>query len=147
MGVVYHAHDERLNRDVAVKVLPSGSLADDATRKRFKQEAQALARLNHPNIATVFDFDCDETTDFLVMELLTGQTLADKLLAGPLPANIVLKYGIQMAEGLVAAHQQGILHRDLKPGNIGLTAEGRVKILDFGLAKLLKTIQQKVPRP
>ena len=139
MGVVYHAHDERLNRDVAVKVLPSGSLADDATRKRFKQEAQALARLNHPNIATVFDFDCDETTDFLVMELLTGQTLADKLLAGPLPANIVLKYGIQMAEGLVAAHQQGILHRDLKPANIGLTAEGRVKILDFGLAKLLKT--------
>jgi serine/threonine protein kinase/tetratricopeptide (TPR) repeat protein len=139
MGVVYRAHDERLNRDVAIKVLPAGSLADDNTRKRFQQEAQALARLNHPNIATVFDFDCQGTTDFLVMELLTRQTLADKLLSGPLPVNIVIKYGMQMAEGLAAAHQQGILHRDLKPGNLGLTAEGRVKLLDFGLAKLLKT--------
>ncbi len=139
MGVVYRAHDERLNRDVAIKVLPAGSLADDNTRKRFQQEAQALARLNHPNIATVFDFDCQGTTDFLVMELLTRQTLADKLLSGPLPVNIVIRYGMQMAEGLAAAHQQGILHRDLKPGNLGLTAEGRVKLLDFGLAKLLKT--------
>lgn len=139
MGVVYRAHDERLDRDVAVKVLPSGSLADQATRRRFKQEAQALARLNHPNIATIFDFDCDGTTDFLVMELLSGQTLAHRLLAGPLPANSVIKFGIQMAEGLAAAHQQGILHRDLKPGNLGLTTGGRVKILDFGLAKLLKS--------
>ncbi len=137
MGVVYRATDERLNRDVAVKILPPGSLADEDTRKRFKQEALALARLNHPNIATVFDFDCEGTTDFLVMELLSGQTLADKLRAGPLPTNQVIKYGIQVAEGLAAAHQQGILHRDLKPGNLGLTAEGRVKILDFGLAKLL----------
>jgi len=139
MGVVYRAHDERLDRDVAVKVLPPGRLADEATRKRFKQEAQALARLNHPNIATIFDFDCDGPTDFLVMELLTGQTLAYQLLSGPLAARSVIEFGIQLAEGLAAAHQQGILHRDLKPGNLGLTADGRVKILDFGVAKLLKS--------
>ena len=125
MGVVYRAHDERLNRDVAVKVLPEGSLAVGETRRRFKLEAQALAKLNHPNIATVFDFDCQGTTDFLVMELLSRKTLADELLAGPLPPNVVIKYGIQMAEGLAAAHQQGILHRDLKPGNLGLTIRGQ----------------------
>src|SRR5262249_42562075 len=108
-------------------------------RRRFKHEAQSLARLNHPNIATIFDFDSDGTTDFLVMELLSGQTVAFQLLSGPLPAPVVIRLGIQVAEGLAAAHQQGILHRDLKPGNLGLTADGRVKILDFGIAKLLKS--------
>ncbi|MBV9341335.1 MAG: protein kinase [Acidobacteria bacterium] len=138
MGVVYRAHDERLNRDVALKVLPPGSLDDQDTRKRFKYEAQALARLNHPNIATVFEFDSDGTTDFIVMELLSGQTLASRLLAGRLSLDIVIKLGIQIAEGLAAAHDHGILHRDLKPGNLGLTADGqRVKILDFGIAKLM----------
>jgi tetratricopeptide (TPR) repeat protein len=138
MGVVYRAHDERLNRDVAVKVLPPGRLVDEATRRRFRHEAQALARLNHPNIATIFDFDSDGTTDFLVMELLTGQTVAYQLLSGPLAPPVVIRFGIEMAEGLAAAHQQDILHRDLKPGNLGLSADGRVKVLDFGIAKLLK---------
>jgi len=138
MGVVYRAHDERLDRDVAVKVLPTGALTDEASRRQFRQEAQALARLNHPNIATIFDFDCQEDTDFLAMELLSGQTLADKLLAGPLPQSTVIQFGMQIAGGLATAHDQGILHRDLKPGNLGLTVDGRLKILDFGLAKLLQ---------
>jgi len=137
MGVVYRAHDERLDRDVALKVLPEGSLADEGARRQFRQEAQALARLNHPNIATIFDFDSQQNTDFLAMELLTGQTLVDKLRPGPLPQGAVIQFGIQIAGGLAAAHTQGILHRDLKPANLGLTADGRVKILDFGLAKLL----------
>ena len=136
MGVVYRAHDERLDRDVAVKVLPHGRLPDEAARRQFKQEAQALARMNHPNIATIFDFDSDGTTDFLAMELLSG-SLAQELYSGPLAPHSVIEYGIQLAEGLAAAHQQGILHRDLKPGNLGLTADGRLKILDFGVAKLL----------
>src|SRR5437764_5707395 len=137
MGVVYRAHDEHLDRDVALKVIPPGSFVDDEKRRRFKHEALSLAKLNHPNIATIYDFDCDGNTDFLVMELLPGQSLANKLAAGPLPESVVIDFGIQMGEGLAAAHQQGILHRDLKPANLGLTAEGRLKILDFGLAKLL----------
>jgi len=135
--VVYRAHDERLDRDVAVKVLPAGALSDEAARKQFRQEAQALAKLNHPSIATIYDFDSEDGTDFLVMELLTGRTLADKLLAGALLQSAVIQFGMQMAGGLAAAHAQGILHRDLKPGNLGLTADERLKILDFGLAKLL----------
>lgn len=138
MGVVYRAHDQRLQRDVAVKVLPAGSLIDDAARTRFKQEALALAKLNHPNIATIFDFDCDKGRDFLVMELLTGETVANLLAAGPLPQQKLLKFAIPMAEGLAAAHERGLIHRDLKPGNLGLSADGRLKILDFGLAKLLE---------
>jgi tetratricopeptide (TPR) repeat protein len=137
MGVVFRAHDDRLQRDVAVKVLPPGAFVDDAARKRFKQEALALAKLNHPNIATVFDFDCDHGRDFLVMELLTGETVSDLLKDGPFPRQKLLKFAAGMAEGLAAAHEQGIVHRDLKPGNLGLSAEGRVKLLDFGLAKLL----------
>jgi TolB-like protein len=97
-----------------------------------------LAKLNHPNIATIYDFDCEGSTDFLVMELLTGETVAQKLSSGPLPLAQILKFGIQMAAGIAAAHQQGILHRDLKPGNLGLAEEERLKILDFGIAKLLE---------
>ncbi len=139
MGVVYRAHDDRLDRDVALKVLPPGRFVDEESRKKFRQEAQALAKLNHPNIATIYDFDSNGTTDFLAMELLTGKTIADQIREGPIPENILNRYGIQMAEGLAAAHERGILHRDLKPGNLGLTSDGRLKILDFGLAKLLES--------
>ncbi len=142
MGVVYRAHDERLERDVALKVLPPGTLADDFARKRFRKEALALSRLSHPNIATVFDFDTQEGTDFLVTELIEGVTLDNKLAAGPLPEKEVILIGMQMAEGLVAAHREGVIHRDLKPGNLRLTPEGRLKILDFGLAKRVDPADQ-----
>ena len=142
MGVVYRAHDERLERDVALKVLPPGVLVDDSARKRFRKEALALSRLNHPNIATVFDFVTQEGTDFLVTELVEGVTLDNKLAAGPLPEKEVILTGVQMAEGLVAAHREGVIHRDLKPGNLRLTPEGRLKVLDFGLAKRVDPADQ-----
>jgi tetratricopeptide (TPR) repeat protein len=137
MGVVYRAHDERLDRDVAIKVLPPGSLADEAARKRFRKEALSLARLNHPNIATVHEFGTEVETDFLVTEFIAGITLDIKLVQGPLSASEVVRLAMQLADGLAAAHQQGIVHRDLKPGNLRLTADGRLKILDFGLAQLM----------
>jgi eukaryotic-like serine/threonine-protein kinase len=137
MGVVYRAHDEQLDRDVAVKVLPRGSLADEMAHKRFRKEALSLARLNHPNIATVHEFGSENGVDFLVTEYITGVTLDAKLSRGPLPAAEVVRLGLQLAEGLAAAHKQGIVHRDLKPGNLRLTDDGRLKILDFGLAQIM----------
>ncbi len=137
MGVVYRARDERLDRDVALKVLPTGAVSDAAARKRFRKEALTLSQLNHPNIATVYDFDSQDGVDFLVMEHVTGVRLAQKLAAGPLPEKEVAALGIQMAEALEEAHARGIVHRDLKPGNIMVTPAGRAKVLDFGLAKLI----------
>jgi len=135
MGVVYRAHDETLDRDVALKVLPTGTLSDEHARKRFRREALSLARLNHPNIGGVYEFGSEAGVDFLVMELVSGVTLDTRLAAGPLEGQDVLRYGAQLADGLEAAHQQGILHRDLKPGNLRISKEGRLKILDFGLAE------------
>jgi len=139
MGEVYRAHDEQLDRDVALKVLPSGTLADEAARKRFREEALALARLNHPNIETVHEFSSQDGVDFLVMELISGHPLSQKLQEGSLPEREIVRLGIQFAEGLAAAHEQGVVHRDLKPGNLMVTAGGRLKILDFGLARLIDT--------
>ena len=136
MGVVYLAHDEQLDRDVAIKVLPAGSLADDAARKRFRKEALSLARLNHPNIATVHEFGTENGIDFLVTEFIPGITLDTKLASGPLSPREAMRLGSQLAAGLQAAHEQGIIHRDLKPANLRLTSDGRLKILDFGLAQL-----------
>lgn len=137
MGVVYRARDPRLQRDVAIKVLPPGSLADSEARKRLRKEALAISRLNHPNIAVVHDFTRDDDVDFLVMEFVPGTTLDEKVAAGPLPETEVVALGSQLANALAAAHQQGVVHRDLKPGNLRVTPEGRLKVLDFGLAQTL----------
>ena len=140
MGEVYRARDEHLDRDVAVKVLPAGMLADEAARRRFRREAKALSKLNHPNIQTVHDFDTQGGVDFLVTEYVPGVTLSDRLAAGSLPEKEVVGLGMQLTEGLVAAHEQSIVHRDLKPGNLRVTPDGRLKILDFGLAKLVRPV-------
>ena len=136
MGDVYRARDEHLARDVAVKVLSSGTLTDASARNHFHQEALALSKLNHPNIATIYDFDTQQGVDFLVMEYIPGITLSEKVAVGPLHELEVLRLGVQLAEGLAAAHDHGVIHRDLKPGNLRVISDGRLKILDFGLAKL-----------
>jgi serine/threonine protein kinase/tetratricopeptide (TPR) repeat protein len=135
MGVVYRAYDEQLERDVALKVLNRGTLANETARQRFRREALALGKLNHPNIETVYEFGSEDGIDFLVMELITGVALHYKLAGGAMPEKEVLRLGAQLADGLEAAHAQGIIHRDLKPGNIHITKDDRLKILDFGLAQ------------
>src|ERR1700739_4584924 len=135
MGVVFLARDEQLERDVAIKVLPAGMLSEETAHKRFRREALVLARLNHPNIGVVYEFGNQDGTDFLAMELVSGVSLDHKLAGGPLLQKEVLRLGVQLADGLVAAHEQGVIHRDLKPANLRLTPDGRLKILDFGLAQ------------
>jgi serine/threonine protein kinase len=134
MGEVYRARDTRLDRTVAIKVLPSHLSADPGLKLRFEREAKAISALQHPNICTLYDVGSQDGVDFLVMECLEGQTLADRLVKGALPLEQVLKIGAEIAEALEKAHRQGIVHRDLKPGNIMLTKSG-AKLMDFGLAK------------
>src|SRR5271170_3969899 len=136
MGEVYQAHDSKLGRDVAIKVLPE-AFADDPERlARFQREAKMLAALNHPNIATIFGLEQSGATHYLVMELVPGDTLQQRVQRdGAVPIEEALAIAKQIAEALEAAHEKGIIHRDLKPANVKLTDEGKVKVLDFGLAK------------
>ncbi len=135
MGEVYRARDTKLNRDVAIKVLPAHLAADDAARARFEREAQAVAALSHPNILALHDFGSDQGIAYAVTELLEGSTLRERMVSSPLPPRKAVEYGLQIVRGIAAAHQKGIIHRDLKPENIFITNDGVVKILDFGLAK------------
>ncbi|HSB75854.1 MAG TPA: protein kinase, partial [Terriglobales bacterium] len=145
MGIVFRAHDLQLDRDVAIKVLPSGTISDSSARARFHTEGVALARLNHSNIATVHEFGTQEGVDFLVTEYIQGVTLNAKLLGGPLPEPEVMNLAVQLAQALEAAHEQGVVHRDLKPGNLRLSAKGQLKVLDFGLAKLARPLDPTLP--
>jgi serine/threonine protein kinase/Tfp pilus assembly protein PilF len=141
MGVVYRARDEQLDRDVAIKLLPPGLLADDASRKRFRKEALTLAKLQHPNIGTIYEFGTESGLDFLVMECIPGSTLAELLRRGPLPEPQALAIASQIAAALEEAHERGIVHCDLKPGNVLLSPKGQVKVLDFGLARLARPVR------
>ena len=136
MGEVYRAHDSRLGRDVAIKILPESFAQESERMHRFEQEARAIAALNHPNVLAIFDFGSHQGTPYLVSELLEGETLRERLKGGPLPSRKAIEYALQAADGLATAHERGIIHRDLKPENLFLTTGGRIKILDFGLAKL-----------
>jgi serine/threonine-protein kinase len=135
MGEVYQAKDTKLGRDVAIKVLPEEFALDTDRVARFQREAKLLASLNHPNIAAIYGLEESDDTHFLVMELIEGDTLRDRIKSGPIPVEEALKLALQMAEALEVAHEKGVIHRDLKPANIKVTPDGKVKVLDFGLAK------------
>jgi len=142
MGEVYRARDEQLGRDVAVKVLPPSLVPDEFVRKRLRKEAQALSKLNHPNIETLFELDSKDGAEFLVVEYVPGVTLSDRLAQGPLLEREIARLGVQLANGLAAAHSQGVVHCDLKPSNLRITPDGRLKILDFGIAKSLRVTRE-----
>ena len=138
MGEVYRARDSKLNRDVALKILPA-MFTDDAERMaRFRREAQVLASLNHPNIGSIYGLEESNNLRVLVLELVEGPTLADRITEGAIPLEEALAIARQIAEALAYAHEKGVTHRDLKPANIKITPEGNVKVLDFGLAKVLQ---------
>src|SRR5437660_8379135 len=139
MGEVYRARDTKLKREVAIKVLPDAFARDADRVARFQREAEVLASLNHPHIAAVYDFVDLADSRFLVLELVEGETLADRIARGPIPIKEALAIAKQIAEALEAAHEKGIIHRDLKPANIKITADGSAKVLDFGLAKARET--------
>jgi len=135
MGEVYRAHDTRLQRTVAIKILPSQFSADAVRKQRFEREAKTISQLNHPHICTLYDVGSQDGIEYLVMECVEGETLAKRLEKGPLPLEQVLKYGAQIADALDTAHRHGVIHRDLKPANI-IVAKAGAKLLDFGLAKM-----------
>jgi eukaryotic-like serine/threonine-protein kinase len=138
MGEVYRARDSKLNRDVALKILPEAFALDPDRLARFKREAQVLASLNHPNIGGIHGFEESNGLQALLLELVDGPTLADRIVQGPIPIDEALPIARQIAEALEAAHEQGIIHRDLKPANIKVRPDGTVRVLDFGLAKALE---------
>src|SRR5262245_46314501 len=139
MGEVYRARDTKLKRDVAIKILPDEFSLDADRVSRFQREAEVLASLNHPNIAAIYDLQEAGTTRFLVLELVEGETLAERIQRGAMPVEEALDIAKHICEALEAAHEKSIVHRDLKPANVKITPEGQVKVLDFGLAKALDT--------
>src|SRR5690349_12343592 len=143
MGEVFRARDTKLNRDVALKVLPQDSPAGMERLRRFEQEARAASQLNHPNIVTIYDIGIIDEVTYIVMELVEGRNLRDLTAERDPSLKEVARIGVKVAEGLAAAHDRGIIHRDLKPENVMVTADGFVKILDFGLAKLTAPIGDK----
>ena len=146
MGEVYRARDPRLGREVAIKVLPSSFSQDPDRLRRFEQEARSASALNHPNILTIHDIGVQDGSPYVVSELLEGETLRARLAGGAFSPRKALGHALQIAHGLAAAHEKGIVHRDLKPENIFVTRDGRVKILDFGLAKLTESPDAMTPQ-
>jgi len=140
MGEVYRARDAKLQRDVAIKVLPPSLARDPEALARFEREALAVAALSHPNILAIYDFGTHEGMAYAVTELLEGETLRGRLEGGPISQRQAVDYALQVAKGLAAAHERGVVHRDLKPENLFVSRDGHVKILDFGLAKRVETV-------